>query len=149
MAEGMSLDEAKKTVYQLYPKNISKFLLAKTPLNRIQLKKRNVVQSWDPNEIVGTAGVGEARYVERGDWLEYTIYFENKTNATAAAQEVFIDLPMDPNLDWATLELGEIVFGENIDTGLSGKARGKSSYAMPGAKTFVNSVVQAKDGVLS
>ena len=105
--------------------------------------------SEDPNEIVGTAGLGEARYVERGDWLEYTIYFENKTNATAAAQEVFIDLPMDPNLDWTTLELGEIAFGEHIDTGLCGKARGKSSHAMPGAKTFVNTVGQAKDGILS
>ena len=109
----------------------------------------STVQSCDPNEMAGPLGKGENRYVEQGEWMNYTIYFENKTNATAAAQEVFVDLPMDPNLDWSTLELGEIVFGEHIDTSLSGKSHGKSSYAMPGTNTFVKTTVTMKDGVLS
>lgn len=109
----------------------------------------STVQSCDPNEMAGPLGKGEKRYVEQGEWMNYTIYFENKTNATAAAQEVFVDLPMDPNLDWSTLELGEIVFGEHIDTSLSGKSHGKASYAMPGTNTFIKTTVTMKDGVLS
>ena len=108
-----------------------------------------VLQSLDPNEISGSLGIGEKRYVEQGEWMNYTIYFENKTNATAAAQEVFVDLPMDENLDWSTLELGEIAFGDHIDTSLSGKSHGKASYAMPGTNTFVKTEVTMKDGVLS
>ena len=109
----------------------------------------STVQSCDPNEMAGPLGKGEKRYVEQGEWMNYTIYFENKTNATAAAQEVFVDLPMDSNLDWSTLELGEIVFGEHIDTSLSGKSHGRSSYAMPGTNTFIKTTVTMKDGVLS
>ena len=105
--------------------------------------------SCDPNEISGPLGAGEKRYVQQGEWMDYTIYFENKTNATAAAQEVFVDLPMDPNLDWSTLELGEISFGDHIDTSLVGKSHGKASYAMPGTNTFVKTEVKIKDGVLS
>ena len=108
----------------------------------------DVVISWDPNEIKGPLGTGEKRYVEQGEWMNYTIYFENKTNATAAAQEVFVDFPMDENLDWSTLELGEIAFGEHIDMSLSGKSYGKASYAMPSTNTFVKTQVSVveKDG---
>ena len=109
----------------------------------------NTAQSCDPNEISGPLGTGEKRYVQQGEWMNYTIYFENKTNATAAAQEVFVDLPMDESLDWSTLELGEIAFGDHIDTSLSGKTHGKASYAMPGTNTFVKTEVTAKNGVLS
>ncbi len=109
----------------------------------------NTAQSCDPNEISGPLGTGEKRYVQQGEWMNYTTYFENKTNATAAAQEVFVDLPMDENLDWSTLELGEIAFGDHIDTSLSGKSHGKASYAMPGTNTFVKTEVKMKDGVLS
>ena len=105
--------------------------------------------SHDPNEMAGPAGTGEKRFVQQGEWMNYTIYFENKTNATAAAQEVFVDLPMDENLDWSTLELGEIAFGEHIDLGLVGKAHGTTSYANPGTNTFVKTTVKQKNGVLS
>ncbi len=106
-------------------------------------------KSSDPNEISGPEGTGEERYMPQGGWMDYTIYFENKTNATAAAQEIFVDLPMDENLDWSTLELGEIAFGEHIDTSLVGKSHGKASYAMPGTNTSVKTTVTMKDGVLS
>ena len=105
--------------------------------------------SHDPNEMAGPAGTGEKRFVQQGEWMNYTIYFENKTNATAAAQEVFVDLPMDENLDWSTLELGEIAFGEHIDMGLVGKSHGTTRYANPGTNTFVKTTVKQKNGVLS
>ena len=124
-------------------------LSGRTPVAQRYVLTGNTVTSWDPNEMRGPAGTGKKRYVRQGDWMNYTIYFENKAEATAAAQEVFVDLPMDPNLDWSTLELGEIAFGEHIDMGLSGKGHGVTDYANPGSNTFVRTTVTSKDGVLS
>ena len=124
-------------------------LIFDVPHDEQETTTKDVVISWDPNEIKGPLGEGAKRYKQQGDWMDYTIYFENKTNATAAAQEVFVDLPMDPNLDWTTLELGEIAFGDHIDTSLVGKSHGKSSYALPGTNTSVKTEVTMKDGVLS
>ena len=105
----------------------------------------STVQSWDPNEIKGPEGVGEPRYVQTGDWMDYTIYFENKAEATAAAQEVFVTLPKDPSLDWDTLELGEVAFGANIDSGLNGKANGESTYYLSGSDGQVRTKVTVTD----
>ncbi len=82
-----------------------------------QKKNAQVHVSYDPNEMAGPVGVGEKRYVKAGDWMDYTIYFENATNATAAAINIAVTLPKDANLDWSTFELGEVVFGDHTDTG--------------------------------
>ena len=105
----------------------------------------STVQSWDPNEMRGPDGVGANRYVLAGDWMDYTIYFENKAEATAAAQEVFVTLPKDPSLDWDTLELGEVAFGANIDSGLTGKANGESTYYLAGSDGQVRTKVTVTD----
>ena len=98
-------------------------------------------RSYDPNEMVGPAGVGEERYVKPGEPMDYTIYFENQTNATAAAQDVYVTLPKDAGLDWSTFRLGEVVFGDNIDTALSGFHEGESTYALPGTNWSVRTEV--------
>jgi hypothetical protein len=54
--------------------------------------------------------------------MTYTVYFENMTNATAAAQEVYVTNPLSEWLDWSTFEMGEVSFGNQIDLGLSGKS---------------------------
>ena len=99
------------------------------------------VTSYDPNEMVGPVGVGEERYVKPGELMDYTIYFENQTNATAAAQDVYVTLPKDAGLDWNTFRLGEVVFGDNIDTTLSGFHEGESTYALPGTNWSVRTEV--------
>ena len=104
------------------------------------------VQSIDPNEIVGPVGMGSLRYVESGAWMAYTIYFENKASATAAAQEVRVTLPMDSSLDWATLQLGEIAVGDCVNTSLSGKRTGSSLFALSDGTTRVKAKVSIKDG---
>ncbi|MBR4258160.1 MAG: hypothetical protein IKQ17_03930, partial [Kiritimatiellae bacterium] len=103
------------------------------------------INSEDPNEMVGPAGVGEERLVKPGEPMDYTIYFENQTNATAAAQDVYVTLPKDAGLDWSTFELGEVVFGDNIDTKLSGSYDGESTYALPGTNWSVRTVVTHTD----
>ena len=98
------------------------------------------VQSIDPNEMSGPLGLGDPeteRYVKSGEWMTYTVYFENQADATAAAQEVRVTNPLSEYLDWSTFEMGEIAFGNQIDLGLSGKRNGTSEAVMKGTNTLV------------
>jgi len=65
----------------------------------------------DPNSKAGLSGLGPRAFVSTGDALEYLIEFENQPTATAAALEVKIVDQLAQDLDWATVELGEIEFG--------------------------------------
>ena len=56
------------------------------------------VLSSDPNEKLGPLGQGTQHAVDAGDTFRYTIYFENKAEATAPAQEVFVTDRLDPSL---------------------------------------------------
>ncbi|MBR5078987.1 MAG: hypothetical protein IKX30_09600 [Victivallales bacterium] len=95
-----------------------------------------ILQSCDPNEIVGPRGAGDPatqRLVERGQWLDYTVYFENKSTADAAAQEIWVDLDLDENLvDVSTFQLGAISFGNQQVNTLNGKATGKFTVTQDG-----------------
>jgi formylglycine-generating enzyme required for sulfatase activity len=79
-----------------------------------------------PNEIRGPWGVGEERYVQRGDTLEFKVFFENKPTAGSSAQEIFVvsDRLDSRYFDLSTLELGEVSFGKQIELGLQGKRGG-------------------------
>ena len=67
------------------------------------------IGSYDPNDKL-TVGYGSQGFVSSGAWLIYTIRFENKTNATAAAQLVTVTDALDPKLDWSTFELMSLGF---------------------------------------
>ena len=69
--------------------------------------------SIDPNDKQ-TIGYGRENYVSAGTRLVYLIRFENKSTASAPAQEVFVTDQLDKNLDWSTLELLSVGFN-NID----------------------------------
>lgn len=75
------------------------------------------VGSWDPNEKTSTAGLGDPvtqRFIAAGDTVEYMIFFENLATAAAPAQEVFITDALPPGLDWSTLQLREIAWGDQV-----------------------------------
>ncbi len=96
--------------------------------------------SWDPNEISGPLGLGNPateRFVKPGDWLTYTIFFENKTNATASAQEVYVTNPLSEYLDWNTFEIEDIVYNNQVDLGLSGKQNGSIETTINGTNYSV------------
>ena len=96
--------------------------------------------SYDPNEMAGPLGLGDPnteRFVKPGEWMTYTVYFENMTNATAAAQEVYVTNPLSEWLDWSTFEMGEVSFGNQIDLGLSGKSSGTTEKRMDGTNWIV------------
>ena len=100
----------------------------------------SISQSFDPNEMAGPLGLGDPnteRFVKPGEWMTYTVYFENMTNATAAAQEVYVANPLSEWLDWSTFEMGEVSFGNQIDLGLSGKSSGTTEKRMDGTNWIV------------
>ncbi|MGN0833240.1 MAG: carboxypeptidase regulatory-like domain-containing protein [Kiritimatiellia bacterium] len=76
--------------------------------------------SWDPNEMAGPSGIGEARLVKPGEWMTYVVYFENKADADVPAQEVFVDAQLSEYLDWTTFEMGEVAFNNQNETALTG-----------------------------
>ncbi|HUW82026.1 MAG TPA: pre-peptidase C-terminal domain-containing protein [Phycisphaerae bacterium] len=67
--------------------------------------------SYDPNEKIRPVGYGQAAFLKSDGSMAYTIYFENESDATAAAIEVQIVDQLDSDLDWTTFELLEIGFG--------------------------------------
>ncbi len=104
----------------------------------------NPVKSCDPNEMSGPLGEGDPeteRFVKPGEWMDYTIYYENKTNATAAAQEVFVDAQLSEYLDWSTFEMKAVSFGEQIDMGLEGRSSGASEVTMDGTNFLVRTAL--------
>ena len=107
-------------------------------------KKPIIVESFDPNEMVGPVGLGDPeteRLVKPGEELTYTIYFENKSDATAAAQEVYVTNPLSEWLDWSTFKMGEVAFNNQIDLGLSGKPSGSSEATMKGTNFLVRTTL--------
>jgi hypothetical protein len=84
------------------------------------------VGSFDPNDKLGSIGVGEAHYIPAGETLPYLIRFENLESATAPAQEVIVTDVLDADtLDLGTVSLGPISFGPHIVV----PPPGSSSYA--------------------
>src|SRR5690606_3275835 len=82
-----------------------------------------IAVSVDPNEIVGPNGDGTGRWVQPGATHPYRVSFENlgpgsevippgATLATAPAAVVDVTLPLDDELDPASLELGDFGFGD-------------------------------------
>jgi uncharacterized repeat protein (TIGR01451 family) len=74
------------------------------------------VRSYDPNDMIGPAGVGPERLISVQDEMEYTIQFENQSTASAPVQELVVVDYLDPNLDWSTVEFGEITYGDRVIT---------------------------------
>ncbi len=76
-----------------------------------------IVQPVDPNDIVGPAGYGDAKWVAASNSLGYTIRFENDPAlATAPAQRVTIEQTLDGDLNVSSFRLGAFGFGGQIYT---------------------------------
>ena len=96
----------------------------KSPKN----KNINAVSSFDPNEIVGPAGYNTENYTQKNSEYTYTIFFENKSDATAPAQEVAIIDTLDLNkFDITNFSFGPISFG---DTTILPQTNGLTEFTM-------------------
>ncbi|MBQ7190266.1 MAG: hypothetical protein IJR99_12720 [Kiritimatiellae bacterium] len=94
-------------------------------------------KSCDPNAVEGDEGVGEARLVKSGQELTYTIFFENKSDADAAAACVEVFNPLSDALDWSSLTMLDVGYNNNVDNGLSGLHEGWSEKQLEGTNTSV------------
>ena len=74
-----------------------------------------VVASYDPNNKVGVKGAGENGYLPELQPFKYVINYENKADATAPAQEVFIYDTLDAQVyDLSTFRFGAVGFGDTL-----------------------------------
>lgn len=64
--------------------------------------------------MTGPAGFGPNGFLTSGNALAYRIDFENMTNASAPAQQVIITDQLSTNYDWATFNVSEFGFGDQI-----------------------------------
>jgi hypothetical protein len=71
-------------------------------------------RAFDPNSITGPAGFGSSEYLSPSTPFGYTINFQNEPTATAAAQTVTVNVPIDPNLNAASVRLGSLGFGSTF-----------------------------------
>ena len=71
------------------------------------------IGSFDPNDKVGPSGVIGNRYIASGDSLPYVVFFENKAEATAAAQKVIIKDTLNTELvDFSSFSFGMIAWSD-------------------------------------
>ena len=74
----------------------------------------NIVFSQDPNDKVGPQGVEEARFINGAAPSSYAVFFENKPEATAPAQDVVVTDQLDTSkFDLSTFQLGPVSFGKD------------------------------------
>lgn len=111
-----------------------------------------MVNSIDPNDILGPEGIGDENWVTPDTSLPFTIRFENYAEATAPAQEIIVHSTLDADLDWTTFQFGDIGFGE---THIEVPAGARSfdtvvNVAQPdGTELDVTIVARLTDGVAS
>ena len=69
------------------------------------------VNPGDPNEMQGPLGYSTAAFVGSQVPWQYTVYFENETNALAFARQIVITNVLNPSFDIRTFRVSEIAFG--------------------------------------
>lgn len=71
------------------------------------------IGSFDPNDKVGPTGVRDQRFIASGDSLPYVVFFENKDEATAAAQKVIISDTLETeHFNFDTFSFGMIAWSD-------------------------------------
>ncbi|CAN5487985.1 hypothetical protein BH11PLA2_BH11PLA2_46570 [soil metagenome] len=95
----------------------------------------------DPNEIIGANGFGAVRFVTPNRSFDYRVNFENLATATASAQEIFVTIPLDADIDFSTVQLGDFGFGSvlvNVPTGLQSYSTRVSATNADSSPLFVD-----------
>ncbi len=88
-------------------------LLAESQIDVISGRDPNKKEA-DPIPAPGFVVVnGHHGWIDTGQSIEYTIFFENAADARGAEQIVRIDDELDPRLDPGSLRFGEVGFGES------------------------------------
>ena len=92
---------------------------ARDLMSGLQIWVAHLVRSADPNDKL-TTGYGDGNFIAEDDAIDYTIRFENKSEATAPAKIITVTDTLSDDLDLDTFELTEIAFGDRFITVPSG-----------------------------
>lgn len=107
--------------------------------------KSRGVNSFDPNEIAGPGGYGEAGYIGADANLVYTVYFENKDSATASAQEVIVKDTINPSqFDLSAFSFNSFAIG---DSTYKIQSFSKSFRLLVDLAPRINSIVQVTGNI--
>lgn len=78
-------------------------------------KNIHTVASIDPNEIIGANGYGDENWTQPLSEIPYVVFFENRSNATAPAHEVFITDTLDSTkFDLSCFSFGSYGWGDTV-----------------------------------
>lgn len=83
-------------------------------------KDVKTVSSFDPNEMIGPNGFGDENWMQPVSEMPYTILFENKSTATAPANEVLITDVLDKSkfdlsdFSFGAFGWGDLVFEQSV-----------------------------------
>ena len=103
-----------------------------------QKKKVRAVEAVDPNDKVGLQGAGAERYISGEQPMSYAVFFENKPEATAPAQEVVITDQLDVSkFDLSTFQLGAVNFGGHAATPPAGLSQWTTDVDMRPANNLI------------
>ncbi|MDB5348917.1 MAG: hypothetical protein JWN86_164 [Planctomycetota bacterium] len=102
--------------------------------------------SFDPNDKLGPAGVGDASFIQSSGALAYQIRFENEADATAPARLITVTDTLDPHVDLNTFEFTEIEFANHIIAIPSGIDRYDASVPLI-TSTGANIMVEVHAGL--
>jgi RHS repeat-associated protein len=106
--------------------------------------------SGDPNAKM-TTGFGDQGYITPNSPITYTIYYENESNATAAAAMVVVTDRLDANLDWSTVQLTELGFNGVKLTPSTGAQTytGRATVSTDSNPVAVSAALDADTGILT
>ena len=110
--------------------------------------------SRDPNDLQGPTGVSAAAFVSSQVPWQYTIFFENTSNALAFARQIIITNVLDPSLDVRTFRVSEIAFGNVTITVPANRSFYQTRIAAPypnptNIVVDVTAGIDAQHGVIS
>ncbi len=89
--------------------------IARPPGRRAGRGRRGLDRERAGTRTRRSPGFGTARWIDGSTPLAYTIYFENKEEALAPAQQVVISDTLDADLDWSSLiVITEVAFGDQV-----------------------------------
>ncbi len=105
------------------------------------MKKKTRVsarEAVDPNDKVGPHGAGPERYISGEQPMGYAVFFENKPEATAPAQDVIITDQLDiSKFDLSTFQLGPVNFGGHTATPPAGLRQWTTDVDMRPANNLI------------
>jgi hypothetical protein len=115
--------------------------------------KTKFVFSCDPNDKVGSTGVGAAGFISGDVPIPYAVFFENKPAASVPAQDVVITDQLDlSKLNVASFELGAISFGDKTVLPPSGRSEFNTEVDLRPATNLlvrINAKLEKTTGLLT